>query len=130
VLILIACLYAYTLFAFWEPSNVERGSLIYQLKIPTIAKNYPTWDELGVPLYDFRIADGVKPRVVNIHYTSAMYFPSLILLINKLNFDCGKPEGKYAVCKKDSSHGAQYDISLKETDAGTEVEVSIIGDEQ
>jgi hypothetical protein len=128
VLIFMACCYAFIKYIFWEPSGVERGSLIYQLKIPKVVKNYPTWGELGTPLYDLRIADGEKPRMVKVYYTSASDFPSLISQVKKLNFNCTGPAEKHVLCFKNGEHSERYEISFRKTKAGTEVTVYIIGE--
>jgi hypothetical protein len=130
VIVLMACGYAFLQYIFWEPSGIERGSLVYQLKIPDIAKNYPTWGELGVPLYDLRIADGEKPRLVRVYYTSALDLPNLISRSKELGFNCLAQEQQQVLCYKNDAGGTQHEISLKETRKGTEVKVDIIGDQQ
>ena len=128
LLTFVTCCYAFLKYVFWEPSGVERGSLIYQLKIPELAKNYPTWGELGTPLYDLRIADGEKPRLVKVHYTSALAFAGLISRVKILNFGCSNPTEKQVLCSKKGEQGELYQINLREVQTGVEVTVAIIGE--
>jgi len=121
------CYFLLLKYAFWEPSGVERDSLIYELKIPKIAKDFPTWEPLQVPLYSFRFADGVKPRAVIMTYTSKLTFTNVFLRFKNENYNCAYSERHSANCFKSSKDYMTYDISLTKKNANTEVVVVIIG---
>lgn len=124
LLILIILVPGYLTWAFWEPSDITRNSLIYWLKVPAAAKDFPVWSITGEALFDVRIADGLKPSFAIVQYSSTSTFEQLITQTKRIGFDCKLFENKDAVCDKEIGHGKFQQINI--TDNGRSREVNVL----
>jgi len=121
--------YAFLKYAFWEPSNLEAGSIAYILKIPDYAKKFPVWRAHNTPLYSYRIADGDKSDVVKIRYVSESSCLSLLPNVKNINATCKESSHGYFFCRKNANSSDGIDIVLKNIDDGCQIEIDIIGGE-
>lgn len=119
-------LYTYTKFLFWEPSEIKRGSLIYQLKIPKFVKSYPIWSALQAPTYKIRIADGEKPGMVGFHYASSLSVFDTHSHIKQLQFACPVVEKNRLFCTKNDEQGTIQQINVEQSQIGSNIELTFI----
>ncbi len=99
---------------FWEPSNIKKGSLVYILKVPGIAKSFPVWGAADSPEYDVRTADGLKPSAVIIQYSSTLTFDVLKQRVLDEGFSCNNyGKEKSVLCEKVPEVGRSQQIEIE-----------------
>jgi len=112
-------------YAFWEPSNVQPSSIAYTLKIPAYAKTFPVWQARSAPLYGYRIADGEKPHVTRIRYTSKSSCLSLLPNIKHLDASCETSQEGHFLCQKTNARSGDFDMVLLTIETGCKIDISI-----
>ena len=115
-------------FSFWEPDGLIQGSVAYRLKVSETGKRFPIWSPVGKPLYDVRLADGLSPSLVRIHYQSTSPKRQLRLSLKKLGLNCAllsENSGVFCAGIFDN-HSVQIQIHFQESDA--KVVAEILGD--
>lgn len=100
----LASLWLGARFLMWEPDGLERGSMLYELKIPADAKAWPLWEPSGAVLYDFRHADGGAHGYTRIRYAAAQSEAALRASLERQGYVCTEPSPRSIVC--DLQHGA------------------------
>lgn len=58
-------------YLMWEPSGIERGSVVYWMKVPRSIRALGLWRAKGPAQYDVRVGDGSAPGYVRIHYRAS-----------------------------------------------------------
>lgn len=132
--LLIACafilLFASLKWSFWEPGNVKHDSLTYKLKTNEEIKNFPIFDATNSPLYDYRIADGVKPSIVVQKYESSLNLLEVQDKLTSLGFSCEyyKSE-KFVTCDRLDNKKREKSLVANHLNKGTRtrVEMAFIG---
>jgi hypothetical protein len=85
-------------FFAWEPDGLERGTLLYQLKIPAQAKDWPLWQPTSQVLYDFRNTDGEAHGFTRVHYTASLSVDALQRSLQGQGYVCTEPASHSLVC--------------------------------
>lgn len=113
---------------FWEPSDAQKGSLAYTLKVPSEAKNFPIWNAIKFPKFDVNITDGEKPSATVLHYDSSLRLNELKELATKLDFSCKQYERNAVLCDKtiDEDRTQQVIFQVNNNEQ-SQVEVLFIG---
>ena len=117
------------MWSFWEPSDIQKGSLIYRLKVTVDAQTFPVWNQVSVPKYDVNIADGEKPSATILRYDSSLMLSALLDKARIANFSCQQIEPNAAICDKDIGDGrSQQLLFQKDSDEKySHIKVSFIG---
>jgi len=111
---------------FWEPGNIKKESLVYMLKVPEVAKNFPIWGADGSLEYDVNTADGLKPSATIIRYNSVLTFDVLKQRVLDEGYSCktyGKDKTEF--CEKDGKY-VDYQLSLEEVENKSHIHIIII----
>jgi len=130
---LIALVFAITvlvmMWSFWEPVNLEKDSLVYKLKVPQDAKQFPVWSQVTLPRYDISIADGEKPSATKMWYDSSLPLNSLINKAEETGFKCQQFETNAAICDKEIGEGRSQQLIFQkvEGDKYSNVKALFIG---
>ncbi|KLV05493.1 hypothetical protein ABT56_10970 [Photobacterium aquae] len=78
----------YTWWSFWEPSEFEEGSIIFELKIPGVIKDFNAIGAKSSPKYKYRIADGVKPSIITMSYCSSSSIRKISAYFENVGLKC------------------------------------------
>jgi hypothetical protein len=97
---------------FWEPSDIQRNSLIYYLKVPKYAKEFPLWGTMNTPVYDVGHADGEKKSVTIIYYISSLNQQNLLEMAKNLAFKCRHLVKGKVVCNKKTDVGQSIELDF------------------
>lgn len=127
LIILIATVllaFTYLKWSFWEPSDIKRNSLIYWLKVPNVARDFPVWDITDEATFDVRIADGLKPSFTIVEYSSSNKLDDLITMSKQIGFNCKLFQNKAAVCDKEMDNGKFQQINM--TNKTSKREITIV----
>ena len=129
VLLIAAIFVSVVLWSFWEPSDIQKGSFAYRLKVTEDAQTFPVWNQVSVPKYDVNIADGEKPSATILRYDSSLMLGALMDKARIANFSCQQFEPNAAICDKDMSDGrSQQLLFQKDSDEKySQVKVLFIG---
>ena len=128
-LLALAGLYSLLRFAFWEPDAIEKGTLTYHLTIPAYAKDYPIWLNTSPPLYSVNIADGPKPYVIVLDYTSALPAETIQQKAQQQGYRCERFSDASLLCVSDTGRGQTITMGFYTTDNRTPIRVSFIGED-
>lgn len=124
---LLAALWLGARFLMWEPDGLEQGSLLYQLKIPARAKEWPLWHATDNARYDFRHADGEARGYTYVRYTTTLQLGALHSTAQAQGYECTEPRAGELVC--DLKHGdvyvAQVTAEPDANDAHSKLTVSV-----
>jgi len=113
---------------FWEPSNIKKGSLVYMLKVPDAAKNFPVWGTDESPEYDVRTDDGLKPSAVIIRYNSTLTFEVLKQRVLDEGYRCENYGSDTSVlCEKKPEAGHIQQIEIERKDRYSHVWILMTG---
>jgi len=113
---------------FWEPSNIKKGSLVYMLKVPDVAKNFPVWGTDESLEYDVRTDDGLKPSTTIIRYDSPLSQDKLHKILLNKGYSCktyGRDETQS--CGKKQGKGTEYQLQIEKIEKRSHVRVIILG---
>ncbi len=117
------------LWAYWEPSNVRKDTLVYRLVIPTEVKAFPTWSAIEKPDYSVSVAAGLKPSAVTMRYVSTQPLEGLSAEATSLNFTCQPYPTGNIVCEKkiNAAQTIQVILDTAGGDNNSQVEVIFSG---
>jgi hypothetical protein len=97
-LVVSGALWLIARFLVWEPDGLERGSFIYQLKIPARAKDWPLWQPIGEVTYDFRHGDGEARGYTNMRYCTTLQLDALRDTAEGQGYVCTEASASSIVC--------------------------------
>lgn len=106
VVVLVGVVWLAARFFAWEPDDLERGTVLYQLKIPAQVKDWPLWQPTSRVLYDFRNADGEAHGFTRVHYTASLSLDALHRAL----------QGQGYVCTELASHSIVCDLKRRDVD--------------
>ena len=115
--------------SLWQPMDMKKDSFAYTYKVPEVVKSFPTWAQLSPPLYDvMSIAEGLKPSVVRMRYTSSLHRDQFVAEATKLQFKCPDSTEKSLLCEKQLSPGQSLQLiySLRSDDSAATIELAYI----
>lgn len=113
-------------FFLWEPSDIQRGSLVYHLKVPSEAQDFPLWEATSEPKYSISVGGGLEPTVTSFIYDSSITPRDLSTKLIADGYQCEHRSSASILC----SHTlgvSQVQVKAAKTDNGTTLEVGIIG---
>jgi len=111
----------------WEPDNIKKGSLVYMLKVPDIAKNYPLWEADDSLEYDVNAADGLKPRTTVIRYNSLLSQDALHKILLDKGYSCKRyGRDETLSCRKEQGKGAEYQLQIEKIEKRSLIRVIIL----
>ncbi len=113
----------------WEPTGIQKNSIVYHLMVPAELKSFPTWGETKAPEYDVvSIAEGMKPAVVRMHYATTINRDTFLAEAKKLQFNCPHAVITGEHCEKTLATGRYFELnySLYPVDTETDIEVAYI----
>jgi hypothetical protein len=114
------------MWAYWEPSNIRKDTLVYRLMIPTEVKAFPAWGETDKPEYSVSIAAGLKPCAVTLRYRSTLQPAELSTEATKLNFTCQQYPTGGTVCEKKINAGQTIQVILDKAASDTNSKVEVV----
>ncbi|VAW57986.1 hypothetical protein MNBD_GAMMA11-2893 [hydrothermal vent metagenome] len=112
---------------FWEPYGVKRNSLVYMLKVPDVAKNFPVWGTDDSLEYDVIMADGLKPSTTIIRYNSSLSQDKLHKILLSKGYSCETYRRDETVfCEKTPDPGVTFQMTIKIKSSHSYVKIIII----
>ena len=115
--------------SFWEPVNIQKDSFVYKFKVLVELKAFPTWGQVSPPLYDVvSVAEGLKPGVVRMRYTSSLNLGQVVTEATKSEFKCPGSGGSNVLCLKNLSVGRYLELKISSSSDGSHsiIEVAYI----
>ena len=111
---------------FWAPSDIQRNSLIYYLKVPKHVKEFPLWGTVNTPLYDVRYADGEKKSITVIDYTSSLNQQDLLKIARNLAFRCRQQAKEKMVCEKKTEIGQSIEMDFVKPNEANYFRITVV----